>query len=79
MSTSPTKLKNAMDPDRVSKMIFLRLNAGHMKELEFINTGMAKISARQKEARYQVPLHRQKARGRWLMLYRARILWMWST
>ena len=78
MSTTPTKLKNAMDPDRVSKMMFLRLIAGHMKELEFINTGMAKISTKQEEARQQASLNSQKAKGGWLILYRTRILWMWS-
>lgn len=42
-----------MEPSRVGKMMFLWLNSGSIKEVRFINTGMAKINARQEEVRRQ--------------------------
>ena len=51
LSTNLTKLRCQMSPDRVSKIMYVRLNAGRVKEVKYINAGLAKIGARQEDAR----------------------------
>lgn len=63
VATTLNKLRRGMDPDRVRKMMYLRLNSSRIKETKLVNTGTVKLATKQAKGRKQAAKAQEEGAG----------------